>query len=264
MGDIPIEWIVVLFIAAFAAGWVDAVSGGGGLIQLPLLLLALPTSMVVSALGTNKVSSMIGTSAAAATYVRRSPPDPRTALPMALAAFIGSGIGALTATRVPPELFRPIVAVVLLVVWVWTLVRPQMGDTDRLRWEGRQRHYVTAVALGFAIGCYDGLVGPGTGAFLVFVLVWVLGYSFLRSSATAKVVNLGTNIAAVIVFGLSGHVLWALGLLMGVGNLVGGITGARMAVARGSGFVRLVLLIVVGVLIVVLLVQSLLPLLTAE
>jgi hypothetical protein len=206
---------------------------------------------------------MIGTGAAAATYVRRSPPDPRTALPMAGAAFVGSAIGALTATRVPPELFRPVVAAVLLIVWLWTLLRPAMGTTDVLRWEGRRRHYVVAVLLGFGIGCYDGLIGPGTGAFLVFVLVWLVGYSFLTASATAKVVNLGTNIAALIVFALGGHVLWGLGLLMGAGNLAGGITGARMAVARGSGFVRLVLLSVVGVLIVVLLAQSVLALASA-
>ena len=256
IADLPWWWVVILVIVAFAAGWVDAVSGGGGLIQLPVLLLALPSTLVVSALGTNKLSSVIGTSAAAATYARRSPPDPRTALPMAIAAFFGAGIGALTATRIAPEVFRPVVAAVLLVVWVWTLMRPAMGESDEVRWAGQRRHYVVAVALGFAIGCYDGLIGPGTGAFLVFVLVSLVGYSFLRASATAKFVNLGTNIAALIVFGLGGHVVWVLGLLMGAGNLVGGITGARTAVARGSGFVRLVLLIVVGALIVLLLVQS--------
>lgn len=260
MADLPVGWIVVLVVVAFAAGWVDAVSGGGGLIQLPVLLLVLPAPMVVSALGTNKLSSMVGTGAAAATYARRSPPDPRTALPMALAAFIGSGLGALTATRIPPEVFRPVVVAVLLVVWLWTLLRPSMGETDVLRWEGRRRHYVVAVLLGFGIGCYDGLIGPGTGAFLVFVLVSLVGYSFLRASATAKFVNLGTNVAALIVFGLGGHVLWVLGLLMGAGNLAGGILGARMAVVRGSGFVRRVLLVVVGALIVSLFVQSLVSL----
>ncbi|MCX6459542.1 MAG: TSUP family transporter [Actinobacteria bacterium] len=259
-GDLPLWWIAILIVAAFAAGWVDAVSGGGGLIQLPVMLLALPPSLVISGLGTNKLSSMIGTSAAAATYARRSPPDPRTALPMAGAAFIGSAMGAAAATRVPPEAFRPVVAAVLLIVWVWTLLRPAMGETDNLRWGGRRRHYVVAVALGFVIGCYDGLIGPGTGAFLVFVLVWLLGYSFLRASATAKVVNLGTNIAALIVFAIAGHVLWGLGLLMGAGNLAGGVLGARTAVRRGSGFVRTVLLAVVGVLIVVLLIQSILVL----
>ena len=260
IADLPWWWVMILIVVAFGAGWVDAVSGGGGLIQLPVLLVALPPTLVVSALGTNKLSSVIGTSAAAATYARRSPPDPRTALPMAVAAFIGAAIGAVTATRIPPEVFRPVVAAVLLVVWLWTLLRPSMGEADELRWAGRRRHYVVAVALGFAIGCYDGLIGPGTGAFLVFVLVSLLGYSFLQASATAKFVNLGTNIAALIVFGLGGHVLWALGLLMGAGNLVGGVTGARTAVARGSSFVRLVLLVVVGALIVVLLVQSVLSL----
>jgi len=257
LADLPLAWVALLILAAFAAGWIDAVSGGGGLIQLPVLLLALPPSMVVSALGTNKLSSAIGTSAAAATYARRSPPDPRTTIPMAAAAIIGAVVGALAATRVSAEIFRPVVAAVLLIVWFWTLLRPAMGEVDQLRWAGRRRHYVVATVLGLLIGVYDGLIGPGTGAFLVFVLVSLVGYSFLRASATAKFVNLGTNLAALAVFALGGHVLWGLGLLMGAGNLVGGITGARTAVTRGSGFVRIVLLAVVGVLIVVLLVQSL-------
>jgi len=259
IGDLPLWWVLVLVLVALAAGWIDAVSGGGGLVQLPALLLALPASMVVTALGTNKMSSVIGTSAAAATYARRSPPDLRTTLPMVVAAFVGSIVGAGAATRLPPELFRPVIAAVLLVVWLWTLLRPSMGSVDQLRWDGR-RHYVTATALGLGIGAYDGALGPGTGAFLVVSLVSLLGYSFLRASATAKFVNLGTNVAAIIVFGLAGHVLWGLGLLMGAGNLVGGVIGARTAVARGSGFVRVVLLVVVGALIVVLLVQSLLGL----
>lgn len=256
LADLPLWWVALLVLAAFAAGWIDAVSGGGGLIQLPVLLIALPPSLVVSALGTNKLSSMIGTSAAAATYARRSPPDPRTTIPMAIAAMVGSVVGALAATRVSAEVFRPVVAAVLLAVWLFTLLRPAMGESDELRWAGHRRHYVVATVLGLFIGMYDGLIGPGTGAFLVFVLVSLVGYSFLRASATAKFVNLGTNVAALAVFALGGHVLWALGLLMGAGNLVGGITGARTAVNRGSGFVRIVLLAVVGVLIVVLLIQS--------
>ena len=247
---LPDTWtLIALCAAAAAAGWVDAVSGGGGLLQLPALLLALPAAPPVTALATNKLSSIMGTAAATANYARKAPPDVRTALPMAVAAFIGAAAGALVASHVPSAVFRPVIVVLLVAVWFWTLLNPTMGQSQALRWQGRRRHYVIATGAGLAIGFYDGMLGPGTGSFLLIVLVAGLGYSFLNASATAKVVNLGTNAAALIVFGLTGSVLWGLGLLMGVCNVLGAVIGARMAIARGSSFVRAVFLTVVGLLI---------------
>jgi uncharacterized membrane protein YfcA len=241
--------IVLLCIAAGAAGWVDAVTGGGGLVQLPSLLIAMPNGSPADALGTNKLSSIIGTSAAAATYLRNTRIDLRTALPMAVAAFIGSGLGALLASRIPAASFRPIILVMLIGVWLWTWLKPAMGTVEQLRWEGQRRHYGVAIIAGLGIGFYDGLIGPGTGSFLLIVLVAGLGLSFLKASATAKIVNVGTNIAALIVFGITGSVLWLLGLLMGACNLVGAVIGARTAIAKGSEFVRRVFLVVVALLI---------------
>ena len=241
--------VVLLCLAAAAAGWVDAVSGGGGLLQLPALLVAMPSAAPVTALATNKLSAILGTAAATATYARKAPPDVRTALPMAVAAFAGSVLGALAASHIPAAAFRPIIVVALAAVWVWTLLNPAMGREQALRWHGSRRHVLVATLAGFAIGCYDGLIGPGTGSFLLIVLVAGLGYSFLNGSSTAKVVNLGTNLAALIVFGLTGSVLWGLGLLMGACNVLGAVIGARMAIRRGSGFVRVVFLTVVGLLI---------------
>lgn len=241
--------IVLLCVAAGLAGWVDAVSGGGGLLQLPALFLALPSAAPVEVLATNKASSILGTAAATATYARKAPPDVRTAMPMVIAAVVGAALGAATASRLPAEVFKPVIVILLVLVWVWTLLSPQMGRTQQLRWQGSRRHYVVATVAGLAIGFYDGLIGPGTGSFLLIVLVAVLGYSFLNASSTAKVVNLGTNLAAIVVFGVTGSVLWVLGLLMGVCNVIGAVVGARMAIRRGSEFVRLVFLAVVGVLI---------------
>lgn len=247
---LPDTWTVVLLcLAALAAGWVDAVSGGGGLLQLPALLLAVPGATPVQALATNKLSSLMGTSAAAATYARRSRPDLRTALPMALAAFAGAAAGALTASHVPAAAFRPVIVVLLVAAWLWTLLSPSMGQVQALRWGRSRRHYVVAVLAGAAIGFYDGVLGPGTGSFLLIVLVAGLGYSFLSASAAAKFVNVGTNLAALLVFAATGSVLWLLGALMGVCNMAGALVGARMAIRRGSGFVRIVFLVVVGVLI---------------
>ena len=241
--------IALLCLAALTAGWVDAVSGGGGLLQLPSLLVALPAGTPpAQALGTNKLSSIIGTAAAARTYARQVTLDLRTALPMAGAAFLGSAAGSALATRVPAGAFRPVILLALIAVWIWTALRPTMGGSDALRWDGR-RHRVVAVIAGAGIGFYDGLIGPGTGSFLLIVLVAVLGYSFLSASATAKLVNLGTNAASIAVFGVTGNVLWLLGAAMGACNLIGAVVGARMAIRRGSGFVRAVFLTVVGLLI---------------
>lgn len=247
--DLSVLTIALLLLAALAAGWVDAVTGGGGLLQLPSLLLALPQGSTVQAIATNKLSSILGTSAATATYARSVRLDLRTALPMAVAAMIGAASGALVASRVPSAALRPIIVVALVAVWLYTLLRPALGQEQDLRWAGRPQHYVVAVAAGLGIGFYDGVIGPGTGSFLLIVLVAGLGYSFLHASATAKVVNLATNLAALVVFGLAGAPLWGLGLLMGVFNVGGAILGARMAIRRGSGFVRVVFLAVVGILI---------------
>jgi len=245
--------LLLLVLAAALAGWVDAVSGGGGLVQLPALLVGLPDAAPATVLGTNKLSSIIGTSAAALTYGRAAVTDLATAVPMAAAAFVGSAIGAVTATHLPGSFFRPLAMALLVVVGGWTLVRPALGEEQSLRWHGGEahaRHRAAAVTMGAVIGLYDGVFGPGTGTFLVFGLVALLGYSFLNASAIAKVVNVSTNLAALLVFGLGGHILWALGLTMGAANLVGGVLGARTAVRRGSGFVRLVFLAVVAVLLV--------------
>jgi len=244
--------LAFLVVAAGLAGWVDAVSGGGGLVQLPALLVGLPGAPPATVLGTNKLSSIIGTSAAAVTYRRAAVTDIGTALPMALAAFVGSACGAVVATHLPGTFFRPLALVLLVVVGLWTLLRPALGESQDLRWHGGEdhsRHRAVAVALGGGIGLYDGVFGPGTGTFLVFGLVVLLGYSFLNASAIAKVVNVSTNLAALIVFASTGHVLWLLGLTMGAANLVGGVLGARTAVRRGSGFVRVVFLVVVAVLL---------------
>ena len=245
--------LAFLVVAAGLAGWVDAVSGGGGLVQLPALLVGLPGAPPATVLGTNKLSSIIGTSAAAITYRRAAVTDIATALPMALAAFVGSACGAVIATHLPGTFFRPLALVLLVVVGGWTLVRPALGEDQDLRWHGTDahaRHRVAAVTMGATIGLYDGVFGPGTGTFLVFGLVALLGYSFLNASAIAKVVNVSTNLAALIVFAASGHILWALGLTMGVANLAGGVIGARTAVRKGSGFVRVVFLAVVAALLV--------------
>ena len=246
--EIAAGTVALLVLAGFLAGWVDAVVGGGGLIQLPALLLV-PGMSPVAALATNKLAGVMGTSVAAGTYYRRIRPDLGTAGPMALAALGGAAGGAGLATLLPPGVFRPVILVALILVAGYTIARPDVGRSTTLRWSGR-RHLGAAVALGTVIGFYDGLLGPGTGTFLVISLVAVLGYAFLEASANAKIVNTATNLGALIVFALQGAPLWKLGLVIGAANIAGSYLGARMAVARGSAFVRVIFVVVVGALIV--------------
>jgi uncharacterized membrane protein YfcA len=247
--DLTLTTLVLLGVAALGAGFVDAVVGGGGLVQLPALLLGLPGASPVQVLATNKLASICGTTASSITYYRRVRPHAGTFVPLMLLAFLGSALGALVASRIPEEAFSPIVLAVLVLVGAWVLFRPSVGEATALRFSGHG-HTAVAMAAGFVVGLYDGALGPGTGSFFVIALVGLMGYSFLEASAKAKMANWATNLAALVVFVPQGAVLWEVGLLMGAANMLGGWLGARTAVARGSRFVRVFFVVVVSAFIV--------------
>jgi uncharacterized membrane protein YfcA len=248
--EISLATLAFLVAAAFLAGWVDAVVGGGGLIQLPALLIGLPADTPpASILGTNKVSSVWGTATSSITYAIKLRPDWRTVLPLVVGSAAGAALGAQAARYLPKQYFTPIVLVALVVVGFYTWRRPELGLHSARKHDGR-KHYVLTTAIGLGVGAYDGILGPGTGSFFVILLVTVLGYGFLEASAKAKIANLFTNLAAIVVFATHGSVLWAIGLTMGAANLVGGFIGARMAIRGGNAFVRKVFLVVVGALAV--------------
>lgn len=243
--DDPSVWTLVLLgLAGLAAGFVDAVVGGGGLIQLPALVIGLPGATPVQVLATNKLGSVCGTTVSSLTYYRRVRPDPKTFGPLMLLAFLGSLGGAFIASHIPKSAFNPIVLVVLVVVGAYVLLKPDIGKVTELRFAGHH-HSVAAMLAGLVIGSYDGALGPGTGSFFVFTLVGLLGYNFLEASAKARMANWATNVAALCVFVPQGAVMWEIGLVMGICNLVGGYLGARTAVSQGSGFVRAFFVLVV-------------------
>jgi uncharacterized membrane protein YfcA len=241
--------MALLAMAAFAAGFVDAVVGGGGLIQLPALVLGLPGASPVQVLATNKLGSICGTSVSSVTYYRRVRPHAGTFVPLMLFAFLGSFGGALVASHIPEEAFEPIVLVVLVAVGAYVVLRPELGAATQLRFSGG-RHTAAAMGAGLVVGAYDGALGPGTGSFFVFTLVGLLGYAFLEASAKARMANWATNLAALCVFVPQGAVMWRVGLVMGACNLVGGYLGARTAVSRGARFVRVFFIVVVGAFVV--------------
>ena len=244
-----LDVVVLMAVAGFVAGWVDAVVGGGGLVQLPALLLGFPGASPAQILATNKIAGIAGTATSSVTYWRRVRPDLRTAVPMAVVAYLGAIGGALLGLHIPKSAFNPIILVMLVVVGAYTVAKPSMGTQTALRFDGH-RHTVVAMATGFLIGVYDGALGPGTGSFLVFALVGLMGYAFLEASAKAKIANFATNLGALTVFAPGGHIMWGIGLVMAAANLVGGYTGARTAVARGSRFVRVVFVLVLVAFIV--------------
>ena len=248
MHDLTLTTAVLLCVAAALAGWVDAVVGGGGLLQVPALLIAFPQLAPAYALGTNKAVGVVGTSAAAVTYARRAAIDVRLAARLGSVAALAAVAGAFFAAGVNSEVLRPVIMVLLLAVAALVVLKPQFGQ----RPGGvvtRRRVLAAVVVVGAGIGFYDGLLGPGTGTFLVIGLVAVLSMDMVTASATAKVVNVGTNLGALAMFTYQGTVLWALAPFMAVFNLAGASVGARMALKRGSGFVRAVLLVVVTVLV---------------
>ncbi|MGW5420413.1 sulfite exporter TauE/SafE family protein [Streptomyces sp. NPDC003943] len=248
MPDISLTTLVLLCLAAFAAGWIDAVVGGGGLLQLPALLLGLPHVPAAQILGTNKAVSIVGTSGAAVTYLRKAPVKVGMAVRIGLAALLGSMAGAFFAAGISSAVLRPVIMVVLLGVAGFVMFRPSFGT----RAAGEERAALTrarivtaVVVVGGGIGFYDGLFGPGTGTFLVLALTAVLHLDLVTASATSKIVNVCTNAGALAMFAYQGHVLWQLAAVMALFNLAGGTLGARMALAKGAEFVRGVLLVVV-------------------
>lgn len=243
MTDLPL-----LALFALLAGFIDAVAGGGGLVQVPALFNALPAESAATVFGTNKGASIFGTGNAAWRFARRIQIPWDIALPGAASAFVFSFIGAATVAWLPKDVVRPLVLVLMIVVVVYTLLKPDFGQLQG-KALAPERVRAWALAVGAALGFYDGFFGPGAGSFMIFAFVGIFGLDFLRASSAAKIVNLSTNAAALSYFVPAGHVLWLIALTMAVFNIAGAFVGARLALRHGSGFVRWVFLAVSTVLI---------------
>ena len=239
----------LLACAAFLAGLVDAVVGGGGLIQIPAMFALLPKEVPATLLGTNKLAAMCGTTVAAARYARRVKVAWSTAAPAAVAAFALAFVGAWTVTRVPGDFVRSLLPLILLAVAFYTFKKMDFGSVHAPVHSGNKERWL-ALGVGAAIGFYDGFFGPGTGSFLIFLFVRFFGFDFLGASAAAKIVNVACNVSALLWFGYSGHLLWQLAAMMAVCQIAGSLIGTRLALKHGSGFVRKLFLVVVSVLIV--------------
>ena len=235
-------------LASALAGFVDSIVGGGGLILLPALFAVYPTTTPATLFGTNKSASVWGTAFATWQYSRRVHVSWFALLPAAGATMLASFAGAWLVTLVSPEFLRRLLPVVLLVVLAYTLMRKDMGRDHAPRFHGRAELLATST-IGLTIGFYDGFFGPGTGSFFVFLFVRLLGYDFLNASASAKLLNCATNIAAIALFAAKGHVWWHFAVTLAVANVLGSLLGTHMALKHGTGFVRGIFIVVVSTLI---------------
>jgi len=247
-GDNASMELMLVALASLLAGFVDSIVGGGGLILVPALFAVFPQTHPATLFGVNKSASIWGTAAATVQFARRVQMPWRALLPAAAVCFAGSMTGAWAVTLIAPDFLRRLLPLVLLGVLIYTLARKDLGQHHAPRFAGR-RETAAAATLGLTIGFYDGFFGPGTGSFLVFLFVRWLGYDFLHASASAKLLNTTSNLAALMLFAWKGHVWWHFALVLALANVVGSLLGTRLALRHGSGFVRRVFIGVVGLLI---------------
>jgi len=239
---------VVLGLLAFLAGFVDSVVGGGGLIQLPALLVGFPNAPVPTLFGTNKISALAGTSMAAVQYSRHIRYNLKLLLTVAFFSFVASFAGAKTVSIINPAVLKPVILIILILIGIYTFLKKDLG-TVQSKSLSENKKLVFGSLLGLIVGFYDGFLGPGTGSFLVLGFVVLLGFEFVSASAYAKIINCATNVSALFVFIKQGNYLLGVAIVMAIGNVAGSIIGSRMAIKRGNQFIRIFFLLVVIILI---------------
>ena len=263
--DLSPVGLLILVLGAVLAGGVDAVIGGGGLVLIPLILACAPGLPAQVALGTNKFTAVFGTASAGLRMVRTVRIDWRAVRLCAPLAGLCSAGGALMASAVSSDVLRPVVVVLMLAAGVFVALRPSFGrDTGATGASGvdatprpSRRRLALGLGLIALIGAYDGFFGPGTGMFLVIVFTALMSRTLIQSLAMTKLVNTATNIGGLVVFAAGGHVLWLLGIVLAVFNVLGAQVGAKIVLDRGTGFVRIALLVLIVVMSAKLLVDML-------
>jgi len=249
LADFSMVTILSLMFFAFIAGFLDAVVGGGGLIQLPALLINFPNTAIPTLFGTNKIAALSGTSIAAFQYAKRIRIDVSLLLITAVSSFIASFVGARIVSIINSDTLKPLILIILILIAIYTYFKKDLGalKTKEL---SKRKQMIYGSSLGLLIGFYDGFFGPGTGSFLVLSFVVVLGFEFVTASAYAKIINCFTNISALLVFISQGNYLLEIAILMAISNIIGNVIGANMALKRGNAFVRIIFLIIVSLMII--------------
>jgi len=240
--------LTILCAFAYCAGMIDAVVGGGGLIQIPALINFMPGLQDATVFGTNKIASVCGSTVAARSYVGKVSFPWKLVLPAAISAFAMSFLGAVTVSFIPQGLLRPMVLWLVVIMAIYIFKKKDFGEIQRPLEIGT-RERVLSVLIGGGIGFYDGVFGPGTGSFLIFLFIRYFAFDFLQASASAKFVNIATNVAALMFFVPSGKVLYEIAIPMAIFNMLGAYTGTRVAMKRGTAFIRALFLFLLVILI---------------
>lgn len=236
--------IAILCIAAFLAGFVDAIVGGGGLIQTPVTLVMMPNLPVSTIIGTLKIPAFSGTSIAASQYLKNVRINWKLLAAMMVLAVPSAYLGSVLLTQVSNDFMKPLLLVILSLLAVYTYAKKNFGQhADKSH--STQQQLLYAVIISIVVGFYDGFIGPGTGSFFVVAFISLLGFDFLQASANAKMVNLATNFGSICLFVLKGKIIWAIAIPMAICNAVGGFVGAKLAISRGNTFIRIFFLVVV-------------------
>jgi len=245
---ISVEMIILCF-AALAAGFIDAIVGGGGLVQTPATLVMLPQHSVATLLGTTKIPSLSGTSLAALQYAKRVKLHWKLLGVLCLIALLAAYAGSKTVTFVSNSFMKPFIFGVLIVVAVYTYTKKNFGTATTARKKPLQE-FIYGGLFALIVGFYDGFIGPGAGSFLILFFISILGFDFLQASAHAKFVNVATNVGSIIYFSGTGHILYHYAVPMAVCNLCGSFVGARLAILKGNTFIRVFFLLVVAATII--------------
>jgi len=238
--------IITLCIASFVAGFVDAIVGGGGLIQTPVALIALPNLSVASIIGTLKIPGFSGTSIATVQYLKKVKVDWKLFGVMAIVSFVFAFIGSSLLNVMQNDFMKPVLFIILVLLLVYTYLKKDFGQFE-ISTLTTKRKYIYAVIICIFIGFYDGFIGPGTGSLLIMAFVAILGFDFLQASTNAKLVNLATNIGSITLFVIKGKIVWAIAIPMAVCNATGAFIGARLAISKGNGFIRVFFLVIVAI-----------------
>ncbi|MBL7935299.1 MAG: TSUP family transporter [Bacteroidia bacterium] len=246
--DYGILTLFLLALSAFTAGFIDAVVGGGGLIQTPFLLITFPKMPLPILFGTNKIAALAGTSIAAFKYAKKITFDYKLLFVIALSCFISSYLGAQIINHIDSNLLKPLILVILIVIAIYTFIKKDLGSIETKELPIKKQMLYGA-CIGLIVGFYDGFFGPGTGSFFVLGFVVVLGFEFVKASAYAKIVNCVTNISALIVFIKEGNYIIHLAILLAIFNIIGSFIGSHLALKKGNGFVRIIFLVIVSVMI---------------
>jgi uncharacterized protein len=242
--DIAVTTLLLLCLVSFTAGFIDAIVGGGGLLQVPCSLLLLPQLPVATVIGTLKIPAFSGTSMAAYQYIKKHGANFKLLAILMPIAFTASFTGSYLLTLVSNSFMKPLLLVILIVVAIYTFFKKNFGQQTHKN-HTNQQQIIRGIVIAVVIGLYDGFVGPGTGSFLLLAFVSVLGFHFLQASAKAKMVNIATNLGSIVLFVLKGKIIWGIALTMGASNAMGGMLGAKFAMKKGNAFVRKFFLVVV-------------------